>query len=54
MWVGPLPAGETDPAHEAERPMLEEPPAGHPERLAPPAPLSPAEADLWARFYSDT
>ncbi|MFE4368960.1 DUF6059 family protein [Streptomyces sp. NPDC056835] len=40
--------------HKEPRPILDAPPAGHPERLVARTPLSRAEAELWARFYSDS
>lgn len=54
VWVGPLPPQEPTPDDPAPRPMLDAPPAGHPERLASPTPPSPEEAELWARLHSDT
>ncbi|MFI1864912.1 DUF6059 family protein [Streptomyces jumonjinensis] len=51
MWVGPLPPPDPE---EEPRPMLDAPSAGHPEQLVTRTPLTRAEAELWARFYSDS
>ncbi|MCP3760666.1 DUF6059 family protein [Streptomyces sp. TBY4] len=44
----PEPAGDESP-----RKMLDAPPEGHPERLCRQTPMSPAEIDIWAGFYTD-
>ncbi|CAL9375265.1 hypothetical protein SUDANB145_00953 [Streptomyces sp. enrichment culture] len=55
VYIPPDADGPHDPADgpEPPRPVLDAPPAGHPERLPAAASPSPEEIELWARFYAD-